>query len=54
VAETDCQLRRVTRETLNRMAQTDPETVIAFQSHLARLLALRLTRTTALVHAYDT
>jgi sulfate permease, SulP family len=53
VAETDCQLRRVTREALNRMAQTDPETVIMFQNHLARLLALRLTRTTALVHAYD-
>lgn len=53
VAETDCSLRRVTREALDRMAETDPATVIQFQNHLARLLALRLTRTTALVRAYD-
>lgn len=53
VAETDCHLRWVTREALERMARTDPTIVIAFQNHLARLLAQRLTRTTALVQAYD-
>lgn len=53
MSDTQVRLRRVHREALRRVADTAPDIAAEFHAHLARLLAKRLGRTTALFVAMD-
>lgn len=51
VAETQCLLRRVTRADLDRLREHDPALALELTGILGCLMAQRLARTTALLHA---
>ena len=53
MSDTEVRIRRVTREALGRVTEVAPDVAADFHAHLARLLAKRLGRTTALFVAMD-
>jgi sulfate permease, SulP family len=53
MSDTEVRLRRVDRDALHRVTEAAPEIAAEFHAHLARLLAKRLGRTTALFVAMD-
>lgn len=53
MSDMEVRLRRVHRDALRRVTDTAPEIAAEFHAHLARLLAKRLGRTTALFVAMD-
>jgi SulP family sulfate permease len=53
MSDTEVRLRRVNREALRRVTDASPDIAAEFHAHLARLLAKRLGRTTALFVAMD-